>query len=212
MAELLAGIGQWAVEIVYSFGYWGVFVMVALMNLHVLPLPTQLPLCLGGFLVGQGQFSFLGMLGASTAGAVAASQVLYHVGIWIGEDRLRKIIVRFERYRLIFTSDLDKAMDEFQRYGGTAILIGHLVPTVGALISVPAGLKRMPIFGRFMFYTILGSALWNGIFITLGWILGANWMVVKQYTTIIEIVVLAAMVGGAIWFVQRRWRAARKHS
>jgi membrane protein DedA with SNARE-associated domain len=150
MSELLAGIGQWAVEIVYSFGYWGVFVMVALMNLHVLPLPTQLPLCLGGFLVGQGQFSFLGMLGASTAGAVAASQVLYHVGVWIGEDRLRKIIVRFERYRLVFTEDLDKAMGEFQRYGGTAILIGHLVPTVGALISVPAGIRRMPIFGRFM--------------------------------------------------------------
>src|SRR5215217_5297971 len=161
MSELLAGIGQWAVEIVYSFGYWGVFVMVALMNLHVLPLPTQLPLCLGGFLVGQGQFSFLGMLGASTAGAVAASQVLYHVGVWIGEDRLRKIIVRF---------------------------------------------------GRFMFYTVLGSASWNGIFIVLGWVLGANWMVVKQYTTIIEIVVLAAMVGGVIWFVQRRWRAARRHS
>jgi hypothetical protein len=72
MSELLAGIGQWAVEIVYSFGYWGVFVMVALMNLHVLPLPTQLPLCLGGFLVGQGQFSFLGMLGASTAKIVCA--------------------------------------------------------------------------------------------------------------------------------------------
>src|SRR5919107_676627 len=139
MSELLAGIGQWAVEIVYSFGYWGVFVMVALMNLHVLPLPTQLPLCLGGFLVGQGQFSFLGMLGASTAGAVAASQVLYHVGVWIGEDRLRKIIVRFERYRLVFTEDLDKAMGEFQRYGGTAIFFGPPRPAPGAPFSVAPG-------------------------------------------------------------------------
>jgi uncharacterized membrane protein YqiK len=43
-------------------------------------------------------------------------------------------------------------------------------------------------------------------------VLGANWLGVKQYTTIIEIVVLAAMVGGVIWFVQRRWRAARRHS
>src|ERR687894_526217 len=112
MSELLAGIGQWSVEIVYSFGYWGVFVMVALMNLHVLPLPPQLPLCLGGFLVGQGQFSFLGMLGASTAGGGAASQGLYHVGIWVGEDRLRKIIVRFERYRLLVTPRSGKGMGE----------------------------------------------------------------------------------------------------
>src|ERR671917_1815695 len=88
MSELLAGIGQWAVEIVYSFGYWGVFVMVALMNLHVLLLPTQLPLCLGGFLVGQGQFSFLGMLGASTAGGGGASPNFFHAGGWVGGGRL----------------------------------------------------------------------------------------------------------------------------
>ena len=209
MAELLAGIGQWAVEIVYSFGYWGVFVMVALMNMHVLPLPTQLPLCLGGFLVGQGQFSFLGMLGASTAGAVAASQVLYHVGIWIGEDRLRKIIVRFERYRLVFTSDLDKAMDEFQRYGGTAILIGHLIPGVGALISIPAGLKRMPVRWRFLGYTLAGSTAWTGTLVGLGWALGRRWRMVELYASFVGFAVLAALVSGMLWFLWRRWKAPK---
>ncbi len=62
----------------------------------------------------------------------------------------------------------------FEQHGGQAILIVHLVPTVGALISIPAGIRRMPILKVFMFYTIIGSTLWNGAFIILGWVLGAQ--------------------------------------
>jgi membrane protein DedA with SNARE-associated domain len=209
MTDLIAPIAEWAIDIVYSFGYVGIAVLIALMNLHLLPLPTQLPLGLAGFLVGQGQFSFTLVLAASTAGAVVASLVLYYLGIWIGEENLRRLLRRFERYKLLFESDLDKAGKVFDRHGGKAILVGHLVPTVGALISIPAGLRRMPVNGKFMFYTIVGSALWNGAFIVLGWVLGSNWPVVKQYTTILEIVVATAMVGAVLWFLWIRWKTHR---
>jgi membrane protein DedA with SNARE-associated domain len=209
MSDLLATLAQWAVDIVYSFGYVGVFVLIALVNLHLLPIPTQLILGLAGFLVGQGRFSLILVLVASTAGAVVASLVLYCVGLWIGEASLYRLIKRFERFKLVFGSDLDRASEVFERHGGKAVLIGHLVPAVGALISVPAGLKRMPIFGRFMFYTVFGSALWNGAFIVLGLMLGSNWTSVKQYASIIEYVVLAVMAGGFLWLLWRRWKARR---
>jgi membrane protein DedA with SNARE-associated domain len=105
-------------------------------------------------------------------------------------------------------SDLVRASEVFERHGGKAILIGHLVPAVGAFISIPAGLTRMPLLGRFMIYTVLGSTLWNGIFIILGWVLGAQWAVVEQYASIIEYVVLVAMVGGISWLL---WRRLRTH-
>ena len=57
MSDLLASLAQWAVGFVYSFGYIGVAVLIGLINLHLLPAPTQLILALAGFLVGQGQFS-----------------------------------------------------------------------------------------------------------------------------------------------------------
>ena len=78
-----------------------------------------------------------------------------------------------------------------------------------ALISILAGLQRIPIHGRFLFYTILGTVLWNGALITLGWALGAEWALVKQYASIIEYAVLVAVVGGILWFVWRQWRAHR---
>ena len=210
ISDLLANFAQWAIDFVYSFGYVGVFALIMLMNLHMLPLPTQLPLCLAGFLVGQGQFSFGMVLASSTAGAVIASLITYYVGAWIGDSRLRKLIGRIERFKLIFVSDLNHASGVFERHGGKAVLIGHLVPTIGALISIPAGITRMPIFGKFMIYTVIGSVLWNGTFIVLGLVLGSHWPVVKQYTTIIEIVVVTLIVGGAAWFLWNRWKA-RNH-
>jgi membrane protein DedA with SNARE-associated domain len=210
MSDVLAGVAQWAVEIVYSFGYVGIAVLIGLINLHTLPIPTQLILCLAGFLVGQGQFSFAAVLASSTVGAVAASLVLYAVGLWIGEDTLRRVIKRFERFRLIFVADLERASEVFEKHGGKAILVGHLFPGVGAMISIPAGIKRMHIFGRFMTYTILGCLVWNGGFIFLGLLLGSNWPVVKEYSSIIELAVLAAVVVGVFLLIWRRWSAYKR--
>ncbi len=210
MSDVLAWLAQWAVEIVYAFGYVGIAVLIGMINLHTLPIPTQLILCLAGFLVGQGQFSFAAVLASSTVGAVAASLVLYAVGLWIGEDVLRRVIKRFERFKLIFVADLERASEVFEKHGGKAILVGHLFPGVGAMISIPAGIKRMRIFGRFMAYTILGCLVWNGGFIVLGLLLGSNWPVVKEYASIIEYTVLAAVVGGVLLLIWRRWSAYKR--
>ena len=210
MSDLLAIVAQWAVDIVYSFGYVGVAVLIGLINMHLLPVPTQLVLGLAGFLVGQGRFSFVLVLVASTMGAVAASLATYAVGAWIGEENLRRVIKRFERFKLIFVADLDRSSEVFEKHGGKAILIGHLFPGIGALISIPAGIKRMPIFGRFMVYTLLGCILWNGGFIILGLLLGSNWPVVKEYASIIEYAALAAIVGGVLLLLWRRWKAYRR--
>jgi membrane protein DedA with SNARE-associated domain len=207
MNDLLGSLAQWAIDIVYSFGYLGVAVLIGLVNLHLLPIPTQLILALAGFLVGQGQFSFFGVLASSSAGAIVASLVLYAIGAWIGEESLRRFIQRAERFKLIFIADLERATEVFEHHGGKAILIGHLFPGIGALISIPAGITRMPIFGRFLAYTLLGCVLWNGGFIILGLLLGSNWPVVKEYTSIIEYAALAAIVVGVLLLLWRRRKA-----
>ena len=206
MQDLLANIGQWCIEVVYSFGYLGVTVLSALSSLN-LPVPMPLILSLAGFLVEQGTFSFVPVVMASATGAVIAALVLYIAGFWFDEARLRRVIRRFEQFGLIFESDYDKVSREFERHRGIAILICHLLPIGGGLISIPAGLKRMPIYGRFMAYTVLGSVLWNGGHIGLGWALGAQWELVEQYGRIVELAVLAAIVGGIFWFLWHRWKA-----
>jgi membrane protein DedA with SNARE-associated domain len=208
MGDVVAGFAEWMTEVVYSSGYSGVFVLVTLGNLH-LPVPTQLTLPLAGFLIGQGQFSFVPVMVWSSAAAVAVSLVFYLLGFWISEEGLRRFVARYGRFVFLDESDLDKASEVFERHGGKAILIGHLVPGIGAFISIPAGMRRMSILGRFMFYTIVGCVLWNGVHVGLGWTLGSHWTLVERYAAIIEYSVLAVAVAGITWFVLRRWRGRR---
>jgi membrane protein DedA with SNARE-associated domain len=200
MSSLLSDLVRWATDVAYAFGYVGMAFLVMLGNLH-LPVPTELTLPLAGFLVGQGRFSFTPLLAWTTAAAVASSLVLYVPGRWFGEERLRRYVKRFGRFVLVSEADLDKASNLFERHGGKAILIGRLIPGVGTLISVPAGLYRMPILGWFMVCTVLDSVLYNALLIGLGWSLGARWTLVYP--------ALIVMAGVLLWFVWRRWRAQR---
>ena len=181
--------------------------LVVLSNLLV-PIPSELVLPLSGFLVGQGRFSFVALLVWTTAGAVASSLIAYVPGRWLGEERVRRFLRRFSRFVLVYESDLDKASEWFERHGGEAVLISRLVPGVGSLISVPAGIKRMPLW-RFVLYSTLGSGLWNGAFIGLGWWLGARWGLAEHYEHVAFYAVLAAVSGGVVWWLIMRWRGLR---
>jgi membrane protein DedA with SNARE-associated domain len=208
MGGLLADVVRWVFDVVHSFGYVGVFVLILAGSLF-LPVPTELTLPLIGFLVGHGRLSFVPVLLTATAARLCASLILYAVGLRIREARLRRLIKRFERSKLLFVSDLEGASGVFERHGGKAILVGHLIPGVGALVSVPAGLKRMPLRWRFLGYTILGCTLWNGTLIGLGWALGSRWRIVELYASFAALAVLTVLILGSLWFLWRRWKTHR---
>ena len=209
MGAPLADLVGWVLEVVRSFGYVGVFVLILAGSLY-LPVPTELTLPLFGFLVGHGRLSFFPVLLAATAARVSASLVLYLVGLRIREARLRRVVERLERSKLVFVSDLEGASRVFERHGGKAILVGHLIPGVGALVSVPAGLKRMPLRWRFLGYTILGCTLWNASLIGLGWALGGRWRIVEFFTSFVGFAVLAILVAAILWLFWRRRRADKR--
>jgi membrane protein DedA with SNARE-associated domain len=206
MSDLLTELTQGSIHVVYSFGYVGVFVLVALSNL-LLPIPSQFVLAFSGFLVGRGYFSFPLVLLASTAASLLSALFLYAPGYRLGEKPLHRFVGRFGRLAFVNESHLDKASTWFEQHDEKAVLIARLVPGVGSLISVPAGLNRMPLW-RFLAYTTLGTGLWNTMFIGLGWALGTWWRMVVQYAQALGYVGLAIVVGGVIWLL---WRQRRTH-
>src|SRR5215207_10178176 len=203
MGGVLTDLVRWVIEVVHSLEYVGVFVLILAGSLY-LPVPTELTLPLFGFLIGNGRLSFVPVLLAATAARVCAALVLYSVGYRLKEARLRRVIEPFERSKLLFVSDFDTASAVFERHGGKAILVGHLIPGVGALVSVPAGLKRMPVRGRFLGYTILGCSIWNASLIGLGWALGGRWRIVEVFTSFVGGAVLIVLISATVWFFWRR--------
>lgn len=203
MGGVLTDLVRWVIEVVHSLEYVGVFVLILAGSLY-LPVPTELTLPLFGFLIGNGRLSFVPVLLAATAARVCAALVLYSVGYRLKEARLRRVIEPFERSKLLFVSDFETASAVFERHGGKAILVGHLIPGVGALVSVPAGLKRMPVRGRFLGYTILGCSIWNASLIGLGWALGGRWRIVEVFTSLVGAAVLIVLISATVWFFWRR--------
>jgi membrane protein DedA with SNARE-associated domain len=208
LSSLIGDLARWLTEVIYFFGYPGVAISTALSNL-LLVIPTQLILAPAGYEVSQGRFSFPLVLVAATAGSVISALILYALGRWVGEESLRRFVGRFSRFLFVGESDLDKASKAFDRYGGEAVLISLLIPGVGNLISVPAGIERMSVW-QFAVYTTLGNGLRNGTFIGLGWLLGDQWMLVEQYASIIKYATLIVIAGGIFWFLWGRWQAHRR--
>jgi membrane protein DedA with SNARE-associated domain len=207
MGGVLTDLVRWVIEVVHSFGYIGVFVLILSGSL-LLPVPTELTLPLLGFLIGHGRLSFVPVLLSATAARVCASLILYAVGLRLREARLRRVVRRFERSKLLFVSDLEGASKVFERHGGKAVLVGHLIPGVGALVSVPAGLKRMPLRWRYLGYTILGCTIWNSSLIGLGWSLGGRWRIVEVFTSFVGSAVLMILLAATLWFF---WRQRKAH-
>jgi membrane protein DedA with SNARE-associated domain len=208
MSGVLTDLVRWVIDVVHSLGYVGVFVLILAGSVY-LPVPTELTLPLFGFLIGNGRLSFVPVLLTAIAARVSAALVMYAVGFRLREARLRRVIKHFERSKLLFVSDFEKASAVFERHGGKAILVGHLIPGVGALVSVPAGLKRMPLRWRFLGYTILGCSIWNSSLIGLGWALGGRWRIVEVFTSFVGISALIVLITATIWFFWRRRNAHR---
>jgi membrane protein DedA with SNARE-associated domain len=200
----------WLTTIIFSLGYLGLAVLVALGNIRLVPIPAEITLPLAGSLVGEGQLTFGPVLLWTTVASVIVSVVLYLLGFWVGEESLRRFIRKFGRFVFVYESDLDKTCEVFRRHGGIACLVGRLIPGVTVLISIPAGIERMPIYGRFMIFTILATVAFNGAFVGVGWALGNHWDIVVQYASIVNYVAMTAIAGGILWFVGSRWKASKQ--
>lgn len=200
----LTGVAAWAVDIMEALGGPGAGLIIALENLFP-PLPSEVILPLAGFTASQGTFSLTGAIAWTTLGSVVGALALYLLGAALGRDRFRAL---WRRMPLVNMDDLDRTEAWFGRHGGKAIFFGRMIPIFRSLISIPAGIERMPLL-KFTALTLLGSAIWNTIFVVAGYQLGENWDVVEGYAGIFQKVVIVVVALLVVWWVVRRLRARR---
>ena len=207
MLLLLPDFTEWARDIIDRLGYGGVGFLVALENV-VPPIPSEVILPLAGFQADQGDFFFPLLVLVATIGSVVGAMILYTIGHQLGERRVRRLVDRFGKYAMVGQDDIDKAMGWFRQYGRPAIFFGRLVPIVRSLVSIPAGIERMPL-GQFVVYTALGSGIWNFALIGAGYLLGTQWDRVEGVVQVFQYIVILAVIVGGIVFLVRRFSSRR---
>lgn len=200
----LGGLAGWVLDVIDTVGALGVLGLVTLENVFP-PIPSEVVLPLAGFLAGQGSLSLVAVLVAATAGSLVGALLLYWAGAALGADRLRRAA---ERVPLMDGDDIDRAQQWFVRHGRSAVLVGRLVPGVRSLVSIPAGVARMPLW-PFAAYTVLGSGAYNAVLVLLGHQLGSRWTTVGRYSDPINAVVYVLLGLGLAYAVARRLRKRR---
>lgn len=143
-------------QFVLDWGYIGIFVMMAFES-TALPIPAEVVIPPAAYWASQGRFNLALVIIAATAGSWAGSAASYWIAFKLG----RPLVYRYGRFVLMSPSKIEAADRWFETYGAGGIFVARLLPGIRHVISIPAGLFRMP-FGRFSLMTILGAGLFNG--------------------------------------------------
>lgn len=204
-AEQPGGLAGLAVDLMDKLGGPGAALLVGIDNVFP-PMPSELVLPLAGFSASQGTMSLFMAIFWTTLGSVAGAALTYWLGAWLGRERVRALIIRTP---LMKASDFDRTERWFQKHGTKAVFFGRMVPLFRSLISLPAGVERMPMW-QFLSLTTLGSLIWNSGFVVAGYLLGANWQVVDQYAGIFQKVVIGAIALAVVVFVVVRVRDRKR--
>ncbi|KKT20070.1 MAG: hypothetical protein UW03_C0010G0014 [Candidatus Peregrinibacteria bacterium GW2011_GWA2_43_8] len=198
------GITEFLAEYITGFmestGYITVFFGM-IMESMVFPVPSEAIMPFAGFLIAEGRFSFLGVIGISTLGSIVGSLISYFIGLYGG----RPFVNKFGKYVLLDQEELNLTERFFRKHGEATIFISRFIPVVRHLISLPAGLAKMNLW-KFVILTVLGAGLWNAFLAYVGFYLKQNWEVVMKYSRIVDIVVLVILAVLVGMFVRRGWR------
>src|SRR3970040_806760 len=211
MAEFAEQARIFLEQIIARLGYGGI-VLATILETVFPPLPSDLVVPAARLLAARGEMHITGIVIAAPFGSLMGALVLYAVGRRAGEPLTRKFIRRYGRWLLLRETDLDKVERLFNRYGKAIILFGHLIPGVRSLVSLPAGMSRMPL-PHFALFTMLGAGARVTLQTVTGALLGHHWprliLVIEEFEWLVYLLIAAAVAAGLMKIVwAMRWRLA----
>ncbi len=182
-----------------ALGYWGVALGMAIESANI-PLPSEIILPFGGYLVSIGKLNFFWTAMAGTVGGTVGSILSYILGIWGG----RPFLIKYGRYIGVNEKRLALADGWFNRYGEATVFFTRLMPIIRTFISLPAGISRMN-FPRFVLYTFLGSLPWCFFLTYVGFLMGEHWEDLKPWFHRADALVAIIIVGVLlyIWYKKK---------
>ena len=155
---------------------WGllfIFVFMAIESSFI-PFPSEVVMIPAGFLAARGELGLgsplvavLVALAVGVLGSLAGAYVNYYLALWVGKPFLAK----YGKWFFLKPAALERACEVFNKYGAATTFVCRMVPAIRQLISIPAGIARMPL-GSFTLFTALGAGVWTAILAFVGYGLG----------------------------------------
>jgi membrane protein DedA with SNARE-associated domain len=187
------------IEFIISFisrvGYLGIFSLMVLES-AMIPIPSEIIMPFSGFLVSAGKFGPILVVLAGSLGNLVGSILTYYFGLKVG----RAFIIKYGKYVFFKKEHLEFTERLFKNYGDKISFVGRLLPVIRTYVSLPAGIGRTN-FIKFVFYTLIGSLIWNSVLTFAGMQLGNNWKNIDRYSIYLDVVTICIIVGFSAWLV-----------
>lgn len=190
---------DWITGFVQSAGYFGIVLLMFAENVFP-PIPSEVIMPLAGFTAAKGELSIYGVIASGTLGTIIGALAWYYIGLRLGIKRIKSLARRHGRWLTLDEDDIDRARGWFDRHGKMALVIGHLIPAVRTLISVPAGVARMNLV-TFLVASTAGTVLWTALLAAAGYLLESQYHRVEGFANIGTNIVLGLMVAVYVYRV-----------
>jgi membrane protein DedA with SNARE-associated domain len=190
-------------EIAHQYGYWAIFLGIALENTGV-PIPGETITIIGGFLAGSHDLNYWLVLVCAISGAVLGDNFGYWIGRWGGWP----FLLRFGSFFRIPEKKLVAARNQFSNNAARAVFFGRFVALLRIFAGPMAGIARMP-YPQFLLCNLGGATVWAVIMVTLSFFLG-RLLPLQQLVAIFArfgIVALGLVLSGivvSLWWESRK--------
>ena len=203
---------EWIISVMNAWGYGGVVFLIAVENVFP-PIPSEVILTFGGFMTTCTDMRLWWMIVAATVGSLIGAIILYGAGRLLGAARVMQMLDgRVGRLLHFRRADVEQSMEWFEARGASAVLLCRCVPIVRSLISIPAGMAKMPLI-PFCLLTTLGSLIWNAALVSFGALAGNSWETIAgalgTYSDLVAVVLLAAVPFVTMWILHRKRKQKR---
>ena len=157
---------------------WGLLFIFVFMTIEssFVPFPSEVVMIPAGFLAARGELGIGSPLAAvwfaiavGVLGSLAGAYVNYYLALWVGKPFLEK----YGKWFFLKPAALERACEVFNKYGAATTFVCRMVPAIRQLISIPAGIAKMPL-GSFTLFTGLGAGVWTTILAFVGYGLGKS--------------------------------------
>ncbi len=192
---MLHEIVNMVVELVSQFGYLGIFIMMFLESTFF-PFPSEVAMVPAGYLAAKGEMNLIIAIVVGTVGSLTGALFNYYLARKYG----RKGVLHFGKYFFFTEEKLQRMEAFFVNHGSFSTFVARLIPGVRQLVSLPAGLSKMPL-DKFALHTVLGAGLWVTVLALLGYFLGDNEALIKEYLHQIVLVTLGLIVIASMIYI-----------
>jgi membrane protein DedA with SNARE-associated domain len=196
VAQIIDLLVQFVTGTVSAIGYLGIG-MLMIFESACIPIPSEIIMPFSGFLVSSGKLNLWGVTLAGAVGNLIGAVITYAIGFYGG----RPFILKYGKYFFIKEKEVHHAEKFFAKWGDFSVFLSRNLPVIRTFISLPAGVAEMN-FPKFALFSFVGSLPWYFTLTYIGYLLGSNWLVIRQYGHYLDILAglaILAFIGKLIY-------------